>query len=241
MGAGLTSPLLLAVGISGVLVAVGLLAVIVRSGSRRMVFGSVAAMFVFLLVVGVYLSPGAHGTKRTHFPSHTFSTAMRLMESKVDAAMARVERAQAATERDRRHPQIRVSFATHEEIVSGGHHGDFGAATFDGSPVVPPKALIPSVVAPLPPVAALHPSSYGIVYDGSGPTPSFEIRLPPDWPRPERGISSLLISLAIGAFLYLGYVLLDASTRGHFTWSLRLLSLLSFSVLVGALVLLRHV
>jgi len=41
---------------------------------------------------------------------------------------------------------------------------------------------------------------------------------------------NLVTALSIAAFLFVGYVLLDASTRGHFTWSLRILSVL---VLVG--------
>lgn len=234
MSAGFTSPVLLAVGISGALVAVGFLAVIVRSGSPRMVFGSVAAVFVVLLVAAVFLLQGAPGRNRTHLPRRAFSMAAGRMESKLEVAMASVERARKAVDRTRRHAEITVSSAAHGATVSGWHREDSHAAVRDANAVV----VVPSQ-DPAPPVVTS--SSYGIVYNSSDPTPSFEIRLPPDWSRHGRGISSLLTALAIGAFLYLGYILLDASTRGHFTWSLRLLSLFSFSVLVGALVLLRHV
>jgi len=44
---------------------------------------------------------------------------------------------------------------------------------------------------------------------------------------------NLVTALSIAAFLFVGYVFLDASTRGHFTWSLRILSML---VLVGVFV-----
>lgn len=49
-----------------------------------------------------------------------------------------------------------------------------------------------------------------------------------------------LTAFAIGALLYLGYLLLDASTRGQFTWSLRLASLLTFAALCAAMSVLRH-
>lgn len=52
---------------------------------------------------------------------------------------------------------------------------------------------------------------------------------------------TLLSALAIGSFLYLSYLFLDASTRGHFTWSLRFLSLITFGVLVTAVTLLQQV
>jgi hypothetical protein len=51
-------------------------------------------------------------------------------------------------------------------------------------------------------------------------------------------LASLMTALAIAVFLYVGYVCLDASTRGHFTWSLRLLSIVVFAavcVLMAAL------
>lgn len=51
---------------------------------------------------------------------------------------------------------------------------------------------------------------------------------------------SLIFAAAIGAFLYIGYLFLDAGTRGQFTWSLRLLSLVAFSVLWAAMTMLRH-
>ena len=50
----------------------------------------------------------------------------------------------------------------------------------------------------------------------------------------------VLTAFAIGALLYLGYLLLDASTRGQFTWSLRLASLLTFAALCAAMSVLRH-
>lgn len=45
---------------------------------------------------------------------------------------------------------------------------------------------------------------------------------------------SVLTAVAIATLLYIGYILLDASTRGQFTWSLRILSILAFVVLFGA-------
>ena len=52
--------------------------------------------------------------------------------------------------------------------------------------------------------------------------------------------ASGLMAFAIGALLYLGYILLDAGTRGHFTWSLRIVSVVTFAALCLALSILRH-
>lgn len=58
--------------------------------------------------------------------------------------------------------------------------------------------------------------------------------------RPHGVLSSGLIAFAIGALLYLGYLLLDASTRGHFTWALRGASVLTFAAMCAALFILHH-
>lgn len=49
-----------------------------------------------------------------------------------------------------------------------------------------------------------------------------------------------LMAFAIGALLYLGYIFLDAGTRGHFTWSLRFVSVVTFAALCLAISVLRH-
>ncbi len=51
---------------------------------------------------------------------------------------------------------------------------------------------------------------------------------------------SLIAAAAIGAFLYVSYILLDASTRGHFSWPLRLAAVGCFGVIYMAMALLRH-
>ncbi|MFQ5494002.1 MAG: hypothetical protein ACE5EX_01345, partial [Phycisphaerae bacterium] len=53
-------------------------------------------------------------------------------------------------------------------------------------------------------------------------------------------LGSLVTAAAIALLLYLGYLLLDASTRGHFTWPLRILSVVAFVTLFAAVVLLRQ-
>ena len=58
--------------------------------------------------------------------------------------------------------------------------------------------------------------------------------------RPVGLASSALMAFAMGAILYLGYIFLDASTRGHFTWSLRIVSVLTFAALCLAISVLRH-
>ena len=45
----------------------------------------------------------------------------------------------------------------------------------------------------------------------------------------------LVMAFALAAFLFVGYVFLDAGTRGQFTWSLRLVSLLAFVLFFAAL------
>lgn len=52
-------------------------------------------------------------------------------------------------------------------------------------------------------------------------------------------MSSILIGFAVLAFLYISYLFLDASTRGQFTWSLRILSALTFVCLIITIQLLR--
>ena len=47
-------------------------------------------------------------------------------------------------------------------------------------------------------------------------------------------------ALAIAAFLFVGYVFLDASTRGQFTWSLRILSAIAFGLIFAVASMLRH-
>lgn len=58
--------------------------------------------------------------------------------------------------------------------------------------------------------------------------------------RPAGLAATGLMAFAIGAFLYLGYIFLDAGTRGYFTWSLRIVSVVTFAALCLALSVLRH-
>lgn len=44
---------------------------------------------------------------------------------------------------------------------------------------------------------------------------------------------SLVTAFALAAFLYVGYLFLDAGTRGQFTWSLRIVSLVAFLVFLA--------
>lgn len=72
------------------------------------------------------------------------------------------------------------------------------------------------------------------------------------WDRSRGGLSNLwnlrgvgvpgtiVAVMVLAAFLYVGYVLLDASTRGHFTWSLRFLSIAAFAALIFLAVALRR-
>jgi len=52
-------------------------------------------------------------------------------------------------------------------------------------------------------------------------------------------LSSLLMATAIAAFLGVGYVFLDASTRGHFTWPLRIAAVAAFAAIYVAMSALR--
>ncbi len=53
-------------------------------------------------------------------------------------------------------------------------------------------------------------------------------------------LPSLLTALSIGAFLAVGYVFLDAGTRGQFTWSLRIASVVAFAAICVAISALRQ-
>jgi hypothetical protein len=53
-------------------------------------------------------------------------------------------------------------------------------------------------------------------------------------------VGTVVAALALAGFLYVGYVFLDGSTRGHFTWSLRLLSIMAFAALCLLTAIVRH-
>ncbi len=53
---------------------------------------------------------------------------------------------------------------------------------------------------------------------------------------PRRGPGTLVTILASTALLYVGYLFLDANTRGQFTWSLRVASLFAFAGIIAAVV-----
>jgi len=54
-------------------------------------------------------------------------------------------------------------------------------------------------------------------------------------PVARRFAPKVISGLVLAIFLYLAYLFLDASTRGHFSWSLRLLSILLFCVICFAM------
>lgn len=47
-------------------------------------------------------------------------------------------------------------------------------------------------------------------------------------------------ALIVVAFLYIGFLFLDAGTRGQFTWTLRVVSIVAFGVICAAVALLRQ-
>jgi len=51
---------------------------------------------------------------------------------------------------------------------------------------------------------------------------------------------SVITACAIAALMFVGYIMLDAGTRGHFTWPLRVLSVLCFGAIITTVVALRH-
>ncbi len=53
-------------------------------------------------------------------------------------------------------------------------------------------------------------------------------------------LPSLLTALSIGSFLAVGYVFLDAGTRGQFTWPLRIASVVAFAAICVAISALRQ-
>lgn len=64
-------------------------------------------------------------------------------------------------------------------------------------------------------------------------------------PRTYRGKLSGIVGFAVGgliilAFLYIGYLFLDAGTRGQFTWTLRIISIVAFFGICGVVAMLRH-
>lgn len=52
--------------------------------------------------------------------------------------------------------------------------------------------------------------------------------------------TSLVIGFVMFAFLYICYLFLDAGTRGQFTWSLRIISLFAFIMMMIAIQVLHH-
>lgn len=53
-------------------------------------------------------------------------------------------------------------------------------------------------------------------------------------------LHNILTALEIAAFLCVAYVFMDGATRGQFTWSLRLVSVVAFAAIYVALTSLRH-
>jgi len=51
---------------------------------------------------------------------------------------------------------------------------------------------------------------------------------------------TVVTACAIGALMFVGYIALDAGTRGQFTWPLRVLSVLCFGAIITTVVALRH-
>ena len=47
-------------------------------------------------------------------------------------------------------------------------------------------------------------------------------------------------ALIVVAFLYIGFLFLDAGTRGQFTWTLRVVSIVAFGVICAVVALLRQ-
>lgn len=64
-------------------------------------------------------------------------------------------------------------------------------------------------------------------------------------PRTYRGMSVGIVGFAVAglivvAFLYIGYLFLDAGTRGQFSWTLRIASIVAFGVICAVVALLRQ-
>ncbi len=55
-----------------------------------------------------------------------------------------------------------------------------------------------------------------------------------------RVVWSVITACAIAALMFVGYIALDAGTRGHFTWPLRVLTVLCFGAIITTVVALRH-
>lgn len=55
-----------------------------------------------------------------------------------------------------------------------------------------------------------------------------------------KAVWSLITACAIAALMFVGYIALDAGTRGHFTWPLRVLTVLCFGAIITTVVALRH-
>lgn len=95
----------------------------------------------------------------------------------------------------------------------------------------PPTPRAPGAVIPA------RPGDLSIIIEG----PGYALRVADQHPqRPDSPISSLLLAVMIGAFLCVGYVFLDASTRGQFTWPLRIASLAAFGAICVAMETLRN-
>ena len=64
-------------------------------------------------------------------------------------------------------------------------------------------------------------------------------------PRTHRGTVAGIVGFAVAglivvAFLYIGYLFLDAGTRGQFSWTLRIASIVAFGVICAVVALLRQ-
>jgi len=74
----------------------------------------------------------------------------------------------------------------------------------------------------------------------SAATPAYAPMPAPPAPRSRLPLPWTVVSVAaLAGMIYLGYLFLDAGTRGHYTWTLRAVAVLGFAGLCAALVLLH--
>jgi len=228
----------------GAIFAMAMFARVVFGPGRRVALLIGAALVVLAAIVLLSGAPPGGRAVRARSATARVKSGSEPAPPRVDAASPHHERLALEAERFAQESRASVEEQTRELIdrvrpinapetaaenstvvitLSGGYP--------TGEGPVPP----PTIDAPKPPTIRSESRSMARELRTKSRSMARELRR---WVRnPDGGwiVRTLVTALALAAFLYVGYLFLDAGTRGQFTWSLRIVSLLAFAVFLAAL------
>ena len=217
-----------------------------REGSTRSWWGSLI-MFACFASVFMFLFMGSRGPFRDarfqvpSLPRISFSEAPSTPSPAAEVHAGRL--VQAPQQYEKANHKHRTSKSAHTS--SGKASSEWTVINEDGMVVVTDEA-VPSVLD-------REDELLKFLYEHTTSAPQSQAPIPVNGspssksraPRTYRGMSIGIAGIAVGglivvAFLYIGYLFLDAGTRGQFTWTLRIISIIGFFSICGVVAMLRH-